>query len=192
MSSNQSLATIKSLVKLLPKRWRTPLLLLATLAIIAWSLASHFSTPVTSVKSRDAVVTKVVDGDTIDVSIDGQKHRIRLIGIDTPEVVDPRKPVQCFGAEASKQTHALLDGQTVRLESDPTQDNQDKYGRWLRYVYLPDNQLVNLLLIQQGYAHEYTYQVPYQKQLQFKQAETEARNNEVGLWSPESCAGNTK
>ena len=60
---------------------------------------------------------RVIDGDTVNVQLDGGTiERIRLIGIDTPEVADPRKPVQCFGREASAHAHELLDGQTVALE----------------------------------------------------------------------------
>jgi endonuclease YncB( thermonuclease family) len=76
-------------------------------------------------------VLKVVDGDTIHVSVDGKKLKIRMIGLDTPETVDPRKPVQCFGREASAQAKTLLGGQQVYLETDPSQDTIDKYGRTL-------------------------------------------------------------
>lgn len=73
-------------------------------------------------------VTRVVDGDTIWVDRRGMNEKIRLIGVDTPELYDPRKPVQCFGQEASDYTKALL-GQQVYLEPDPSQDSVDKYGR---------------------------------------------------------------
>ena len=92
-------------------------------------------------------VDRVVDGDTIDVAIDGGVASIRMIGVNTPEVVDPRKPVQCFGLEASARAHELLDNAQVRLELDPTQDTYDKYGRVLAYVFLPDDTLFNLLII---------------------------------------------
>ena len=81
-------------------------------------------------------VLKVVDGDTIHVSANGQKLKIRMIGLDTPEVVDPRKPVQCFGREASAQAKTILGGQQVYLETDPSQDTIDKYGRTLAYVWI--------------------------------------------------------
>ena len=71
-------------------------------------------------------VLKVVDGDTIHVDANGQKLKIRMIGLDTPEVVDPRKPVQCFGGEASAQAKTILGGQQVYLEIDPSQDTIDK------------------------------------------------------------------
>lgn len=127
-------------------------------------------------------VLKVIDGDTIDVDLNGKVTRLRLIGMDTPEVVDPRKPVQCFGREASNKAKELLSDQLVRLENDPSQGEIDKYGRVLRYVYLPNGQNFNKLMIKEGYAHEYTYNTPYKYQAEFKQAEKEASMNKLGLW----------
>jgi len=132
-------------------------------------------------------VTKVVDGDTFDVLLDGKTERIRLIGIDTPETVDPRKPVQCFGVEASKTAKALLTGKRVRLESDPTQDDRDVYGRLLRYAYVEDGPFFNEYTIAQGYAHEYTYEIPYQFQQAFRDAERAARETGRGLWAEDAC-----
>ena len=135
-------------------------------------------------------VVKVVDGDTIDVNIDGKIERLRLIGIDTPETVDPRKSVQCFGKEASNKAKELLSGQLVSLEADESQGERDKYKRLLRYVFLVNGTNFNLYMISEGFAHEYTYDQPYKYQSEFKQAEIEARNNSKGLWSPETCPGN--
>lgn len=132
-------------------------------------------------------VTKVTDGDTIKVNIDGTIETIRMIGLDTPETVDPRKPVQCFGIEASNKAKELLSGKKVRLESDPTQGNRGKYGRLLRYVWLEDGTLYNKKMISDGYASEYTYNTPYKYQVEFKQAETEARNAKRGLWADDAC-----
>ncbi|MCC7197104.1 thermonuclease family protein [Candidatus Peregrinibacteria bacterium] len=132
-------------------------------------------------------VTRVVDGDTIVVNINGQDEKIRLIGVNTPESVDQRRPVECFGLEASNYTKSLLENQNVILESDPTQGNTDKYGRLLRYIFLPDGTNINLHLIQSGYAHEYTYNKPYKYQNQFKLAQTQAEASQKGLWSPNTC-----
>ncbi|MCE9541807.1 thermonuclease family protein [Candidatus Kaiserbacteria bacterium] len=139
-------------------------------------------------------VVKVVDGDTITVLKNGKNMTVRLIGVDTPETVDPRKPVQCFGKEASDETKKILGGQYARLELDPSQGEFDKYGRTLAYVYAPANIrpegiLVNEYLISEGYAHEYTYNLPYKYQKEFKAAEVSARTNEKGLWAPGACAG---
>lgn len=131
-------------------------------------------------------VVKVVDGDTIKVLISGKEELVRLIGIDTPEVADPRKPVQCFGKEASNKAKEILNNKQIRLEADETQRNQDTYGRLLRYVFLEDGTSFNRFMIEEGYAHEYTYDSNYYKyQLEFIQAQKEARENNKGLWA--SC-----
>ncbi len=132
-------------------------------------------------------VVKVVDGDTIDVSIDGKVERLRLIGIDTPETVDPRKPVECFGAEASNKAKLVLTGKNVYLESDNTQGERDKYDRLLRYVFLEDGTNFNLLMIKEGYAYEYTYDLPYKYQDEFKLAQKNAEINKKGLWASGVC-----
>lgn len=137
-------------------------------------------------------VTSVTDGDTIRVSIDGHSTRVRLIGIDTPEVTDPRKPVQCFGQEASRRAHDLMDGTQVWLEYDPSQSRRDRYGRTLAYVWLSDAILVNEKMVREGYAHEYTYEKPYKYRDSFVSAQSEARAAERGLWGPATCAGSTK
>ena len=111
-----------------------------------------------------------------------------MIGLDTPEVVDPRKPVQCFGREASAQAKTILGGQQVYLETDPSQDTIDKYGRTLAYVWTASGRLFNLDMIADGYAFEYTYDLPYRHQADFKTAEGDARTQSRGLWSPEACA----
>jgi micrococcal nuclease len=133
-------------------------------------------------------VVKVVDGDTIDVEIGGVRDKIRVIGINTPEVVDPRRPVQCFGKEASNFAKQILSGKTVQLESDPTQADRDKYKRLLRFVFLNDGAVdYGKLAIQEGYANEYTYDTPYKYQSEYKKAEREARNAKKGLWADNAC-----
>ena len=83
-----------------------------------------------------ATVVRVIDGDTVDVQLlDGRRERIRVIGLDTPEVVDPRRPVECMGREATARAKELLPaGRSVSLEGDPTQDTRDRYGRALRHL----------------------------------------------------------
>ncbi len=133
-------------------------------------------------------VVHVVDGDTIDVKKDGKKVRVRLIGLNTPEVVDPRRPVQCFGTEASAEAHRILDGQSVQLETDPSQDLYDKYGRLLAYVWLTDGTNFNEYQIAHGFGYEYTYDLPYKYQKGFKAAQAAARTAGLGLWAPGACA----
>ncbi|HUC19998.1 MAG TPA: thermonuclease family protein [Candidatus Polarisedimenticolaceae bacterium] len=127
-------------------------------------------------------VASVADGDTIGVTIAGKAETVRLIGIDTPETKDPRKPVQCFGKAASAQAHKLLDGQVVRLEGDPASSDRDKYQRLLRYVYLQDGTLINLSMIENGYAFAYTL-FPFTKIDEFRAAEQRARTANAGLWA---------
>lgn len=129
-------------------------------------------------------VTKIVDGDTIDVMQNQSISRVRLIGINTPETVDPRKPVECFGKQAAQHSRELLTNSSVRLEPDPSQGDKDKYGRLLRYVFLENGVNVNLQMIRDGYAYEYTYHTPYRYQKEFKQAEHTAQEQQLGLWGP--------
>lgn len=131
-------------------------------------------------------VLSVVDGDTINVDIRGKKEAVRLLGIDTPEVVDPRKPVQCFGKAASDKMKTFVSGKSVILVDDSTQGNRDKYNRLLRYVYLPDSvrTFVNGEMVKQGYAFSYK-EYPTKMINKFNLLETYAREHNFGLWG--SC-----
>ncbi len=130
-------------------------------------------------------VTRVIDGDTIE--IEGGKM-VRYIGMDTPETVDPRRPVGCFGKEASDKNKELVEGKQVRLEKDISET--DKYDRLLRYVYVGDPStslrtsiFVNDFLVRQGFAKISTYPPDVKYQDQFLEAEREAREKNLGLWS---------
>lgn len=95
-----------------------------------------------------AVVSKVVDGDTVDVTYDGATHRVRLLNVDTPETVDPDEPVQCLGPEASEYLRDRLPrGTEVRLERDD--EEVDGYGRELAAVFLGD-ELINASIAEEG------------------------------------------
>jgi micrococcal nuclease len=131
-----------------------------------------------------ASILKVIDGDTIEVSLNNKKGIVRLIGIDSPEVVDDKKPVQCFGKESSDKAKEILNDKKIILESDPTQMDRDEYGRLLRYVFLGDGTSFNKFMISEGYALEYTFKSnPYKYQSEFIQAEKEAQENKKGLWA---------
>jgi len=123
------------------------------------------------------LVTRVIDGDTIE--IEGGK-KVRYLGIDTPETVDPRKPVQCFGIEASNENKKLVLGKRVKLEKDISET--DKYGRLLRYVYV-DDIFVNDYLVRNGYAYALIFPPNVKYQQQFLEAQKEARENKRGLWN---------
>jgi micrococcal nuclease len=135
-------------------------------------------------------VLRVVDGDTVHVALHGDTT-VRLIGMDTPETVDPRKPVQCFGPQASARAHHLLDGKSVYLTYDPSQGRHDVYGRTLAYLWV-GSRLYEEEMIARGYAHEYTYDTPYRYQRQFRAAQAAARHREAGFWSPDTCDGDTR
>lgn len=133
------------------------------------------------VYGEKAFVSKVIDGDTIELE-NGQ--RVRYIGIDTPETVDPRRPVGCFGKEASNRNKGLVEGKIVILQKDIS--DTDKYGRLLRYIYLPledkTTLFVNDYLIREGFAKSSTYPPDVKFTDRFKSAEEEARLNNRGLW----------
>lgn len=132
-------------------------------------------------------VLRIIDGDTIVVKINGKEEKVRLIGLDTPEMVDPRKTVECFGKEASEEAKRILAENFVRLETDPSQNIRDKYGRLLAYVFLNDGTNFNKTMIENGYGYEYTYDVPYKYQKEFQSAEKSAKANKKGLWKEDVC-----
>jgi hypothetical protein len=115
---------------------------------------------------------------------------LRLIGIDTPETKDPRKPVQCFGEEATKRAGEILSGRKVYLEFDPA-NRIDRYGRTLAYVFREDGFEYNREMIREGFAHSYT-KYPHPKLESFNQAQSEAQSNQSGFWSPTTCNGDTE
>jgi len=139
-------------------------------------------------------VTKVTDGDTFEVEIDGKKGKVRMLGIDTPEkwesnkldkdaerTKNDKKTIQKLGDLASQYTKKLISGKKVRLEPDPINDDRDRYGRLLRYVYLEDGTFVNLRIVEDGFANAYT-KFPIIKKDEFVSAERKARENKRGLW----------
>jgi micrococcal nuclease len=131
-------------------------------------------------------ISRVVDGDTIDVTFGGRTARVRLIGMDTPETKHPSKPVMCFGAEATVKTQQLIDqvhGQ-VFLEKDISET--DQYSRLLRYVWLPlpgGEVMLNEVLVEQGYAQVSTYPPDVKYQDRFLAAQRVAREQNRGLWA---------
>jgi len=134
-------------------------------------------------------VYKVIDGDTVSVTIEGVNRTVRLIGVDSPEVTGPYTAAQCYGNESSAMVKERLTGKKVRLASDTASGDTDKYNRLLRYVYLEDGTLFNQWLIEEGYAKEYTYNdVAYGFQKSFKTAEAAAKTAKKGLWGVEVCA----
>ena len=155
------------------------------------ALPSATADPVSVVTTAD--VLKVVDGDTIDVHDDVRgRVRIRVLGIDTPETVDPNRTVGCWGPEASEFAKDTLVGQRVALVGDPTQDSHDKYGRTLAYIVKADGWDYSVEAARAGTARSVVFgRNPVQRQGAIAAAEREARDSGRGLWGP-PCFGVTE
>jgi micrococcal nuclease len=125
------------------------------------------------------LVTRVVDGDTAHVELDGRDVTVRFIGIDTPESVAPGQPVECFGPEAADYTSDRLEGDRVRLEFDV--EREDRFGRTLAYVWIGD-ELFNETLLRQGYALVTTFPPNVRYVERFVAAQRDARTRGRGLW----------
>jgi micrococcal nuclease len=139
-------------------------------------------TPVDGPTVDSATVERVVDGDTVQLSIDGRSERARLIGIDAPESVSPNVPDQCYGAEASQALHDLLPpGSTVRIERDA--EARDRYGRLLLYLYRSDDGLfVNQWMVTSGLADAMAIEPNTAFAVPFEAARREAEQAGTGLW----------
>lgn len=153
-------------------------------------------TPIDSELLQDLVfdpnpypVERVIDGDTVYVDRDGSTEKVRLIGINTPETGDGRRAAQCFGHEASAFAKDFYRGHEVYLATDPSIAERDTYGRLLAYVWLDDGTFVNLKMLEDGYANEFTFDRPYHHRDLFRQASRAARESDAGLWAPETCDG---
>ncbi|MBI2022841.1 thermonuclease family protein [Candidatus Daviesbacteria bacterium] len=138
-----------------------------------------------SQSQETAQVTKVIDGDTIEVEKNGQRFKLRYIGVNTPETVDPRRKVECFGKQASAENKRLVENTEVFLEKDVSET--DRFGRLLRYVYLKldDGNLlfVNDYLVRQGFAYASSFPPDVKYSERFRLAQKEAEENRRGLWA---------
>lgn len=162
---------------------------LIKLSLVSLILFSGCSYPSTEQLITGKVV-KVVDGDTINIKINGNEEKVRLIGVDTPETHHPSKPLQPFGLEAENYTRAQLTGKIVYLEVDVTE--RDRYGRLLAYVWLsppsaiPDSEIrskmFNAELLLNGYAQILTIPPNVKYVDYFRKYQTEARESAQGLW----------
>lgn len=128
-------------------------------------------------------VAKVIDGDTFKIYFKGEERKVRMVGIDTPETVHPEKEIQFFGIEASRKLKSLIEGKWVCLQKDPYQD-EDRYSRLLRYVWVDDT-MINKLLIEEGYARVYR-RFRFRFLEEFNRAEARAKARRVGLWNEEA------
>ena len=145
--------------------------------------------------SSTARIVRVVDGDTVEALLDGQvsSSKIRLLGVNTPESVDPRRAVQCFGKEASLFMKHLVEGKRVFMVEDPQADDRDKYGRLLRGLVMEDGTDVNATLVASGYASAYlSFPLNKARKVQLSRLQEEAKREQRGLWSPATCNGDTR
>jgi micrococcal nuclease len=147
--------------------------------------ASPTTTPYVRPGLTPARVTRVVDGDTIHVEIEGKDYRLRYIGMDTPETVDPKRPVGCLGKEASDRNRQFVEGRMVGLEKDVSET--DSFGRLLRYVWVEDR-MINAALVEEGYALASTYPPDIRYSGLFASLQVQAREGQRGLWGP-TCGG---
>ncbi len=158
-------------------------------AVIALALFAAASAP-SAETGRFALrgtVIHVVDGDTLDVRLaGGRRERIRLIGIDTPEL----RPAECFGSQAKTRARQLAQGKRVRLIGDTSQDTRDRYRRLLAYVVLPGGPDLGRRLIAEGFGKVYVYDRPFQRVSGYRAAERTARSGVRGLWN--GCAAGTQ
>lgn len=132
----------------------------------------------------DAVVGRVVDGDTLVASIDGIDVRVRMLGVDAPESVTPDRPVECYGPEAAARARALLpEGMPIQLATDPTQGRRDRFGRLLAEVTRPgDARTINEQLVAEGYAAVFRGDGRGRLQPRLRAAERAALIGRLGLW----------
>jgi micrococcal nuclease len=149
--------------------------------ILALSLAACEQPTTRPADTVEALAIRAVDGDTIEVEIEGESYKVRYIGIDTPELHHPTKPVGYYAQEAYEKNRELVEGKTVFLEKDVSET--DRYGRLLRYVYVGDV-FVNAYLVQHGYAQVSTYPPDVKYQERFLELQREAREAGRGLWGP--------
>lgn len=144
--------------------------------------SSENSEAVSNLGAEMRRVLRVIDGDTIVLS---PNEKVRLIGVDTPETVHPKKVVECFGKDAKEFTRAAVEGKMVRVvldEANALRKHKDRYGRTLGYLYTEDGILLNAELIRRGYAHAYT-RFPFRYIVEFRELERQARREAAGLWS---------
>jgi len=159
------------------------MLVMAFLAI--WALSQKTRWPLEEIKTvpekEPVKIVYVYDGDTFDIEENDRIQRVRLLGLDTPEVESPYEHEECFGAEASEYLKKLLIGQEVILTDDVSAGDRDKYNRLLRYAFLPNGLFINAHLIEQGFAKKYLISgLKYESH--FKELERDAKIEKIGLW----------
>lgn len=166
--------------------WAIAVLVFAGCEVVGPFSSGSPPSPSTSPSMLTVAVAAVVDGDTIRVRLGGVVERVRILGLDTPEVDPSNRTPACYGEEASAFAEERLGGRTVRLELDPTQDERDQYGRLLAHVFV-DGELFAASVIAGGYGIHYVHDRPSLHATELEAAEAVARRTVAGLWS--ACDG---
>lgn len=141
------------------------------------------ASPTSSAGPTMYLVTSVIDGDTIKVRISGTSYRVRILGIDTPEL----STQECQARDAASRMQSLVQSKAVTLERDPKQPDKDKYGRLIRHVVLTDGRYAAQALLERGLAREYLPSGTYAMRESFQAAERAAKKRKLGIWSA-ACA----
>lgn len=140
-----------------------------------------------AVKRVAATLVRIIDGDTLEVFSENMQEKVRLLGINSPETVDPNKPVGCFGPEAAQYIKSLLEiNKHIFLQKDLYAPDRDQYGRLLRYVYNEQNAFINVEMVKNGYALAYTPGA-LEHFSEIRYYEKQARDENRGLWNPNVC-----
>lgn len=160
-------------------------LVFGLIALIKFLPTIHFENKTVNQSSQTIKIIRVIDGDTV---VTQNNQKVRLIGIDTPEVTI-NNPKKCLGDIATIKTKELLEGKYVILEKDISET--DKYGRLLRYIWL-DNQLINKTLVQEGYAQVDTVKPDIKYKQTFIDAQNQAKSQDLGLWNESNCLSQIK
>lgn len=173
------------------KRMAVPAVIAAAiLGLAGWLYPTLTDKPEPTVPGKNAVVLRVIDGDTLKIKYEGKTERLRMIGIDTPESVhkDESRNVP-EGKVASDYTKQQLEGKTIRVETDV--EPRDHYGRLLGYVYL-DGKMFNKTLLQLGYARLDTVPPNVKYEADFVKLQQQAREHNVGFWEGKQFAKSRK
>jgi micrococcal nuclease len=149
------------------------------------AIDQQLAKPAAELAAEDGIyaVVSVIDGDTFVAERAGDEVTVRVIGIDAPETEFSPSGAECYGVEATEAAERLLTGASVTLQTDPTQDRYDSYDRLLAYAGLPDGRDFGAVMIETGFAEEFTFIQPYQKQSVYRAAESTARRVNVGVWT---------
>ena len=142
---------------------------------------TEISTPTPIEKEESVELVRVVDGDTVIIKINDKEESVRLIGINAPE------KNECYSKEATDELKKILVDKNIKIETDESQNDKDKYDRLLRYIYLEDGTFVNEKLVKDGFAKEYTYKIAYKFQIDFKNDQKMAVENKLGMWADGVC-----